>query len=51
MPLIKKKHIRLGQAGIVDNSVDLSMPDLRKKKKKRSKKKWTEAIKNLKNVI
>ena len=27
-PLLKKKHIRLvGHAGIVDNSVDLSIPD------------------------
>ena len=26
----KKKHIRLGHAGIVDYSVDLSIPDLKK---------------------
>ena len=26
-PLLKKKHIRLGHAGIVDYSVDLSIPD------------------------
>ena len=24
---VKKKHIRLGHAGIVDHSVDLSIPD------------------------
>ena len=29
-PLLKK-HIRLGHAGIVDHSVDLSIPDLKKK--------------------
>ena len=28
-PLLKK-HIRLGHAGIVDHSVDLSIPDLKK---------------------
>ena len=28
-PLLKK-HIRLGHAGIVDHSVDLSIPDLSK---------------------
>ena len=39
-----KKHIRLGHAGIVDHSVDLSIPDL----KKSIKKEWTEAIKNSK---
>ena len=33
-PLLKK-HIRLGHAGIVDHSVDLSIPDLKKKYKKR----------------
>ena len=27
---IKKKHIRLGHAGIVDHSVDLSIPDFKK---------------------
>ena len=32
-PLLKK-HIRLGHAGIVDHSVDLSIPDLKKKDKK-----------------
>ena len=42
-PLLKK-HIRLGHAGIVDHSVDLSIPDL----KKSIKKEWTEAIKNSK---
>ena len=31
-PLLKK-HIRLGHAGIVDHSVDLSIPDLKKKEK------------------
>ena len=30
-PLLKK-HIRLGNAGIVDHSVDLSIPDFQKKK-------------------
>ena len=38
------KHIRLGHAGIVDHSVNLSIPDF----KKSIKKKWTEAIKNSK---
>ena len=33
-PLLKK-HIRLGHAGIVDHSVNLSIPDLKKKYKKR----------------
>ena len=42
-PLLKK-HIRLGHAGIVDHSVNLSIPDF----KKSIKKEWTEAIKNLK---
>ena len=32
-PLLKK-HIRLGHAGIVNHSVDLSIPDLKKKYKK-----------------
>ena len=32
-PLLKK-HTRLGHAGIVDHFVDLSIPDLKKKKKK-----------------
>ena len=40
-PLLKK-HIRLGHAGIVGHSVDLSIPDI----KKSIKKEWTEAIKN-----
>ena len=39
-PLLKK-HIRLGHAGIVDHSVDLSIPDF----KKVLKKEWTEAMK------
>ena len=42
-PLLKM-HIRLGQTGIVDHSVDLSIPDF----KKSIKKEWTEAIKNYK---
>ena len=29
-----KKHIRLGHAGIVDHSADLSIPDFKKKYKK-----------------
>ncbi|WP_419652633.1 hypothetical protein, partial [Thiolapillus sp.] len=41
-PLLKK-HIRLGHAGIVDHSVDLSIPDF----KKSIKKEWTEAIKKI----
>ena len=41
-PLLKK-HIKLGHAGIVDHSVDLSIPDL----KKSIKKEWTEAIKKI----
>ena len=40
------KHIKLGHAGIVDHSVDLSIPDI----KKSTKKEWTEAIKK-KNYI
>ena len=40
-------HIRLGQAGIVDHSVDLSISDL---KKKCMKKEWTEAIKLLNSI-
>ena len=38
-----KKHIWLGHAGIMDHSVDLSIPDLKKKYKKgmdRSNKKF-----------
>ena len=42
--LLLKKHIRLGHAGIVDHSVDLSIPDLQKS----IKEEWTEAIKNQK---
>ena len=41
-PLLKK-HIRLGHAGIVDHSVDLSIPDFKKSIKKgmdRSNKKF-----------
>ena len=43
VPPLLKKHIRLGHAGIVDHSVDLSIPDLKKKYKKgmdRSNKKF-----------
>ena len=40
-----KKHIRLGHAGIVDHSVDLSIPDFLKVLKK---KEWTGAIKKFK---
>ena len=39
-PLLKKENTRLGHAGIVDHSVDLSIPDF----KKSIKKEWTEAI-------
>ena len=42
-----KKHIRLGHAGIVDDSIDLSIPDF----KKSIKKEWIEAIKKLKYYI
>ena len=45
-PLLKK-HIRLGHAGIVNHSVDLSIPDFFLKYKK----KWTEAIKIKKYYI
>ena len=45
-PLLKK-HIRLGHAGIVDHSVDLSIPDFKKKVYKKKKKEWTEAIKKI----
>ncbi len=41
-PLLKK-HVRLGHAGSVDHSVDLSIPDF----KKSMKKEWTEAIKKI----
>ena len=44
-----KKHIRLGHAGIVDLSVDLSITDLKKKSIK--KKEWTEATQELKYYI
>ena len=47
-PLLKK-HIKLGHAGIVDHSVDLSIPGLRKKKV--IKKEWTEAITFFFNII
>ena len=45
-PLLKK-HTRLGHAGIVDHSVDLSK-QIKKKKvlKKIKKKEWTETIEN-----
>ena len=49
--LLLKKHIRLGHAGIVDYSVDLSIfINTRFKKKKYEKKERTEAIKNLKMI-
>ena len=40
-PLLKK-HIRLGHAGIMDHSVDLSIPDFKKvyKKKRNGKKQY-----------
>ena len=41
---VEKKHTRIEDTGIVDHSVDLSIPDL----KKSIKKEWTEAIKNSK---
>ena len=44
LPLLKK-HIRLGHAGIVDHSVDLSIPDFKKVNIKK-KKEWAEATKN-----
>ena len=34
LPLLKIKHIRLRHAGIVDHSVDLSIPDFKKVYKK-----------------
>ena len=37
-PLLKK-HIGLGHAGIVDHSVDLSIPDFKKVLKKRNEQK------------
>ena len=46
LPLLKK-HIRLGYTGIVDHSVDLSVPNL-KKKYIIHKGEWTEAIKKKK---
>ena len=36
-PLLKK-HIRLGHAGIVDHSVDLSIPDFKKVSKRNGQK-------------
>ena len=39
-----KKHIRVGQAGIMDHSVDLSIPDFLKS----IEKEWTEAKKKKK---
>ena len=42
LPLLEK-HIRLGHAGIVDHSADLSIPDL---KEKYEKKEFMEAMKN-----
>ena len=36
LPLLKK-HISPGHAGIVDHFVDLSIPDLKKKEKKKKK--------------
>ena len=40
LPLLKK-HIMLGHAGIVDHSVDLSIPDFKKIIKKRNgQKQW-----------
>ena len=48
-PVKKKKHIRLGHAGIVDHSVDLSIPDFFLKS---IKKEWKEGNKkNLKYYI
>ena len=44
-PLLKK-HIRLGHAGTVDHSVDLSIPHFLKS----IKEEWTEAIKN-QNIV
>ena len=40
-PLLKK-HVRLGHTGIVDHSIDLTIPDFQKS----IKKEWTEAITN-----
>ena len=45
---IQKKHITLGHAGIVNHSVDLSIPDFFLSIYKNKKKEWTEAIKTLK---
>ena len=39
-----EKHIRLGHAGIVDHSVDLSIPDLKKKVYKRNGQKQLKKI-------
>ena len=49
LPLLKKKkHLRLGHAGIMDHSVDLSIPDFKKVSTTTTKKEWTEAI--IKNI-
>ena len=45
VPPLLKKHIRLGHTGIVDHSVDLSIPAF---KKYYFKKEWTQAMKNKK---
>ena len=44
-PLLKK-HIRLGHAGIVDHSVDLSIPDLKKYNKEMDRSKAVEIYTN-----
>ena len=41
-PLLKE-HIRLGHTGIMDHSIDLSVPDFEKV----SKKEWTGAIRKI----
>ena len=46
-----KKHIRLGHAGIVDHSVDLSIPDFKKVIKKKKKGMDRNNKKKLKNYI
>ena len=45
---VKKKHIKLGHAGIVDHSVDLLIPDFLEVYffLNEIKKEWTEATKN-----
>ena len=45
--LLLKRHIRLGHAGIVDHSVDLSIPDFFLKYKKE----MDRSNKNSKNII